>query len=476
MLPIRRKGERGPWLVMLHWLGGGAQTWDEVSDALGARGVRCAALDLPGFGEAHGVDGHDVSTMADEVIETVRRLRASGEPWLLAGLSMGGKVAAVVARRALDGEPGLDGLRGLVLVSASPPGPEPMSDSKRADMLRTLGTDPGDPARARQHAADFVDANTGKLPLLDHVRERAIAGVLAQNRTAFRDWLDHGSKEDWSSRVGALALPALVIAGTEDEELGVDAQRAHTLPHVPGGELVIFEATGHLSPLERAGELVEHVTQFFGRTGLPLTTAEAAPGRAFTSLLASAHTAPQTRRVLEERLARSLDWTTAPRVFRPDELRTLRALAARIVPGAGIDLAGRLDAQLAAGPGDGWRFATLPPDVAAWRQGLASLDLAARRTHGVSFLALHDAQKDGLLRQAAAGSLGRGLLGAMHLGEAADAFPAAEMRSWFEDVRAEFTRLYVADPRTLDRLRFTGFADDLGFTRIAIGQREEFER
>ena len=132
---------------MLHWLGGGAQTWTEVSHGLARRGMQCAALDLPGFGEAAGTAGFDIAAMAEAVIETVRSLRttdaaAASAPWLIVGHSMGGTVAAVVARRALGGEAGLDDLRGVVLVSASPPGPEPISDTKRpiANTLRSLST------------------------------------------------------------------------------------------------------------------------------------------------------------------------------------------------------------------------------------------------------------------------------------------------------------------------------------------------
>jgi pimeloyl-ACP methyl ester carboxylesterase len=62
--------------------------------------------------------------------QTVR----SGEedvPWLSAGHSMGGKLAACVARAAVDGRAGLANLAGIILISPSPPGPEPMEESKR---------------------------------------------------------------------------------------------------------------------------------------------------------------------------------------------------------------------------------------------------------------------------------------------------------------------------------------------------------
>lgn len=179
---------------------------------------------------------------------------------------------------------------------------------------------------------------------------------------------------------------------------------------------------------------------------------------------------------MEARLARSENWKAAPKVFSFAEFRTLRALAQAIVPNAGFDLAACIDSQLHENKGDGWRYASLPGDQEAWHRGLFSLDTAARQAHGVSFLALYPDQQHTLLHQAGQGKLGKGLLGRLHLSDAADAFTADEMKTWFGDVRAEFTRHYMGDPRIMDRIGYTGFADDHGFTQIELGQQERFER
>ena len=364
----------------------------------------------------------------------------------------------------------------MVLVSPSPPSPEPIPESKREEMLASPGESTGDNGKDHENASRFVDRNTGKLPLPESVRDRAIASVLGMNRTAFRHWLEHGSKEDWRNLVGELPLPALVFAGTEDEALGPDAQTEFTLPHLPHGELITLQNTGHLAPLERPGELIERITQFIAGIGLTLGDPEHKPGQAFEELLGSEHVSPQTRENMQTRLAGSQDWNHQPSTFSAAEFRTLRSIAGRVVPGAGFDVAARVEMELAQGKGDGWRFATLPPDIEAWHRGVHSLDLAAERAHDVGFVALFPEQQDELLHQATAGKLGRGVLGTLHLGSAADAYTAAQMKQWFEEVRAEFTRLYVGDPRTMKRMGYTGFADDLGFTQIRLGQREEFER
>ena len=473
MLSYEHQGDRGPLIVFLHWLGGGAQTWQELSHGLARRGLRCAALDLPGFGQGVQEPATDVNHAVEAAVETIRALRAAdpGTPWLLAGHSMGGKIAMITARRALDGEAGLEGLCGLLLVSPSPPSPEPIAETRREEHLDTFGTPTDDPDDRRRDAERWVTKNTGKLPLPRTICERAINGVLAIPPPSFAAWFRQGSKEDWSARVGTLDVPALLFTGTEETSLGIDVQRTQTLPHLPQATHVQIEAAKHLTPVERPGELLEHVTEFLGAIGLPLATPETHAGTA--ALMDSRRTSSQTRGVMVDRLAANRSWNHRPGVFSPPEFRSLRALAGIIVPDAPIDLAAALDEQLAAAKGDGWRFAALPADVEAWRCGLLSLDQAARRGFGVSFLALYPDQQQALLHQAADGKLGHGLLGAIPLTAASQAYSAEEMKQWFQDVRAEFTRLYVADPRTMDRMAYSGFADDLGFTQIELGQGEE---
>jgi hypothetical protein len=153
------------------------------------------------------------------------------------------------------------------------------------------------------------------------------------------------------------------------------------------------------------------------------------------------------------------------------------------VPEPGIDLAARVTASLNANTSDGWRFDDLPADLAAWHTGLASLDAAAQREHGVDFIALSATQQQAMLAAAQNGDLGaRGLLGSLGIGSAASLFNAQQMLHWFEDVRAELAKLYVADPRTMARIGFNGFADgtessgpDSGFNLIQLNQREAFE-
>jgi hypothetical protein len=192
---------------------------------------------------------------------------------------------------------------------------------------------------------------------------------------------------------------------------------------------------------------------------------------AFAALLKGPRTSPQTRAVLHRRLSAPAPITTG--VIPADQLPLLRALVACIIPTPGFDLTARLAASLVSGPGDGWRFDALPADAEAWRTGLASLDAAAHSAFNLGFVSLYPDQQHALLQRALDGDLGgRGLLGSLGVGDSAALFTDRQMQQWFEDVRTALARLYAADPRTLDRIGFTGFADEEGFSHIQLGQPE----
>lgn len=466
MLAYEETGS-GTLVVMLHWLGGSGRTWTEVAGQLGEVGFRCVGVDLPGFGRSQAEGGYSVEEMVAAVIETIRAVRAGGEsePWVLAGHSMGGKLSALIARRAEQGEAGLENLRGMVLVSPSPPSPEPMTESKREKALQSLGPETVDVDERRKNAEAFVDDNTGKLPLLEAVRARSVEDVLRMQPEALAAWMNTGSKVDCAATVGVLAVPALVLAGTEEPALGPKVQTEVTLPHFAKATVVALEGSGHLSPLERPWELSDRMLEFFRALGLGAKSAEL--GAEMRTLISSDKTSPQTRAVLLERLQEPVELAVTLDV---EGRRMLRALVARVVPRGRFDLAERLEAMLGQGKGDGWRFSVLPEDATAWRTGLMTLDAAARREFKVPFVALHAEQQDALLKRAQAGELGRGLLATLDVFGHEGLFDEEQMRDWFEDVRGEAAKLYVADPRTMERIGFEGFADEAGFTKIRLGE------
>ena len=135
-----------------------------------------------------------------------------------------------------------------------------------------------------------------------------------------------------------------------------------------------------------------------------------------------------------------------------------------------IDVGARIDQALGASEGDGWRFATLPSDPAAYRAGLAALDAAAQAAHRQGFVLLGVSNQDALLARMAGGDLPAG-----------PGLDAAQLQRWFGDLRADAVKVYVAHPATLARMGYSGIAyggdgeRKQGFHALELGASEAWE-
>ncbi len=250
MLPfteMRLSGVRDdkPTLVLLHMFGVSRREWIEVGLAL-ADQFRVITIDTPGFGEASSVEAFTVEALADEFRATLDKLKL--DRWILTGHSMTGKIAAVLAGQTPPG------LEKLVLVTPSPLCPEPMTDASRAKMLAQA-----EPTRVE--AEEYLRDNSA-LPIPPEIFQRTVADRLRANPAAWRAWLQHGTKEDWTGRVGRLTLPTLVIAGGKDTSLGPETARTLVMPHYADAHLEVIAGSGHIVPLEAPDRLVGLLREF----------------------------------------------------------------------------------------------------------------------------------------------------------------------------------------------------------------------
>ncbi|WP_210251290.1 alpha/beta hydrolase [Aureimonas psammosilenae] len=441
-----------PTLFCLHALGSSARAFEPVAGFIREK-FDIVAIDLPGFGDAPAGKGVTVEAMADHVSSVVA---ARGPArWLLLGHSMGGKIATIVAARAMKGEPGLFGLAGVVLLAGSPPSPEPMDEARRQSMLAWTERGGLDDAAARE----FIQGNTGSAlpPDLDAL---ARADLKRTTREAWRAWLERGSREDWREAVGTLDVPALILAGGEDgDDLGEKGQRRENGPIYPRAKVLVLEGAGHLLPLERPLEVAEAISAFWrDAAGLgPVPPVD------FARMIASDRVSRRTRAILAARAVPD-DPNYLPKALNGAQLETLRAVTDRVVPQEAprIDLAARVDAQLAADRGDGWRIATMPPDAEAYRAALDVLEGFGGRC---------EAEQDALLQDIAA----------ERFDVSWGTLSPAQMAVWFEDARTDLVRQWLAHPATMARIGFDGFANGgdgarkQGFERLAAGEREAWE-
>ncbi len=242
-LKVEVRGRGGPALVFLHAFAASSAAWNAVIEELEGEHL-CVAPDLRGFGRSAPADVYDIAGHAEDVLALVEA-RVDG-PWLLAGHSMGGKIATAIASRCPEG------LAGVALFAPSPPTPEPISDDERAERLAAHG----DQTAAR---ATLRDITVG--PILDQAGARFVEDTLACSPSAWAWWLAAGSREDISDFVERIAAPLVVMLGACDPVIPLHALDAALLSRQPSALLTLVPETGHLLPLERPSSCADALRQ-----------------------------------------------------------------------------------------------------------------------------------------------------------------------------------------------------------------------
>jgi pimeloyl-ACP methyl ester carboxylesterase len=247
LLPVydHRTGT-GPTLVFLHYWGGSARTWDLVVDRLAGRDT--LTVDFRGWGRSSGLGGpYTLRQFADDTLAVIAD--AGVADYVLVGHSMGGKVAQLVAATRPAG------LRGIVLVGSGPAKPHAGITAEYREGLSHAYDSDQSVADARDHVLTATE-------LPEPVRSRIVADSRGGNDAARMEWPLRGIAEDISAHTRMISVPALVIAGANDNVEPADVLRDNLVPYLSGADFTLIPNTGHLIPLEAPADLVNAITAF----------------------------------------------------------------------------------------------------------------------------------------------------------------------------------------------------------------------
>jgi pimeloyl-ACP methyl ester carboxylesterase len=236
-----------PPVLLMMGIGASMLWWeDDFCAALAAGGRFTIRYDHRDTGRSTSdPPGRPTYTGDDLVADAARVLDGYGVARAhVVGISMGGALAQLLA---LDFA---DRVASLVLMSTSPAGPAddlpPAADAYHA-YAREARVDWSDPAsvvgdrvaESRVLAGDrpFDEARVRALVERDVARAHSVAS--AQNHML----LEGG--EPWRDRLGAIAVPTLVIHGSADPLFPLGHGRA-LADEIPGARLLVLDGAGHL--------------------------------------------------------------------------------------------------------------------------------------------------------------------------------------------------------------------------------------
>jgi pimeloyl-ACP methyl ester carboxylesterase len=236
---VRGGGE--PTLCLVHGSGGSRAVWIRQLDGL-ADVARVIALDLPGHGESGGTGVGTIDTAAGVIHGFLDALGLSAV--VLGGHSMGGAVAQAFALAHPER------LVGLVLVGTG---------ARLRVLPRIFAELEGDYPHGVRFVVELATA-TDAPPALKAALVRQTLPVpppvLVGDFRACQAF-------DVMNRIGAIAVPTLVLSGADDR-LTPPKYARYLRDEIRGARLVLVEGAGHYVQVERAAETTLALREFLG--------------------------------------------------------------------------------------------------------------------------------------------------------------------------------------------------------------------
>ncbi len=232
----------GPPLVLLHGLAShAAQDWGRLIAPLGRR-FHVYAPDLPGFGESERPAEADYSIpMQVEAVRAFMQAKGIGRAHV-AGLSMGGWIAARLAGESPER------VGRLVLVDAAgmrPDGPAIPAEAllpRDEDGVRRL-------VAVVRHNAPVPPSFVARDILAQRLREEWVVRRALESMRAGRDWLN--------GTLGRADMPVLVVWGRQDALIPV-AYASGLAAEFPHAEVAVLDGCGHI-PIADCPEAFDRV-------------------------------------------------------------------------------------------------------------------------------------------------------------------------------------------------------------------------
>lgn len=270
-------GEGCP-VIMIHGWPLSADSWDDISVALVEGGYRVIAYDRRGFGRSDQPwDGYDYDTFSDDLKAVIAETGANNAS--LVGFSMGGgEVARYLSRH------GASGIKSVALIASVVP-----YMLKTADNPNGVDQDVFDGMTAemkKDRAAfftgffkDFYGNGWISKPVSTEVLEDSARIAMTAGLRPTLAAAGAFASTDFRPDLASFTVPTLVIHGTADKTVPIDATAREVAKKVPTSTLVEYEGAAHGLLASDKDRVIAHLLEFLATDTIeePLPAPEAVP-------------------------------------------------------------------------------------------------------------------------------------------------------------------------------------------------------
>lgn len=241
-----------PVVALTNSLGTDARIWDGVIARLASR-YRVLSYDKRGHGLSDTPPGdYALDDHVDDLIGLLDRLSIGR--LALAGVSVGGLIAQGLALRAPER------LAALVLCDTAPKVGDAAGWNERIDTVRSQGLGAiADLVMDRWFSPGFQQQRGEELAGWRNLFLRSDPHGYVATCATLRD-------ADLRGQIGAIAVPALVVAGESDRSTPVELVRS-CAQGIPGARFEVLPGVGHIPSIEQPAVLAMLMTEFFTEVG-----------------------------------------------------------------------------------------------------------------------------------------------------------------------------------------------------------------
>jgi non-heme chloroperoxidase len=248
-------------VILIHGWPLSADTWDDVAIAIADAGLRAIAYDRRGFGRSsQPFSGYDYDTLADDLADVIDESDARDAT--IVGFSMGGGEVARHLRRARG--PRVD--RAVFIASVVPGLMK--SDSNPDGVLPGVFDEMAD-GIARDRAAfwpgffrTFYGVGMISQPVSDDVISWSCAIAMQAGLHPTLACARAFATTDFRADVAAITVPTLILHGTADQTVPIEATGRRTAAAIAGSQLIEYDGAPHGLLASHTSQVIEDVLSF----------------------------------------------------------------------------------------------------------------------------------------------------------------------------------------------------------------------
>lgn len=248
-------------VVLIHGWPLNADGFDDVAIALANAGFRAIAYDRRGFGRSDQPwDGYDYDTLADDLASVIKQCDA--EDVALVGFSMGGgEIARFLSRH------GSANVSKAVLIASVVPFMLRTSDNPAGvdqSVFDAMSADLNDDRAAfiQKFARGFYGVGYLKSPVSDAVLDAFFQSAMMAGLHPTLACANSFATTDFRPDMASFTIPTLIIHGTADQTVPIDASAHEAIKHIPHATLIEYEGAPHGMLATHKAEIIRDVLGF----------------------------------------------------------------------------------------------------------------------------------------------------------------------------------------------------------------------